>query len=162
VKTQTSSPRSLFLGALFLLLAGSVLLAIAAFLTWRTYGYIDRSQTASGTITALVPVHSTESDDNSENVTYAPVFTFKTVEGRTVSVTSHSSSNPPGFDPGDSVTVLYDPADPAQAQIDTVWQLWGVPLLLGGMGAFFFFIAAAFTLALRSLARRARQAPSSV
>jgi len=152
---QTSSPRSLFVGGLIMLCVGSILLAVAGFLTWRISGFIERSQVAQGTVTALDPVTSNRSDsDSGAKVTYAPVFTFVTGNGKTVSVTSHSSSNPPEFALAEPVTVLYTPSDPEDARIDTVWQLWGVPLLVGGIGLFLFVVAGIFTLTLRFLKRQ--------
>ena len=153
MKIQTSSPRSLFIAARVLFLAGFALLCIAAFLTWRTSSFIQRSQTAAGTITALVPVSQHE-------ITYAPVFSFKTADGQAWSVRSHTSSNPPDFAVNDSVTVLYDPSDPQHAQIDTFGQLWFVPILLGSMGTFSFIMAAGFVFTLRKLARAALVAQS--
>jgi len=38
--------------------------------------------------------------------------------------------------PGDHVTVLYDPANPARAKAKGFWSLWAVPVLLISMGVF--------------------------
>jgi len=140
--------------ACVMLCVGFVLLAVAGYQTWRISQFIERSQTAQGTVTDLEPVTSNDRD-SSAKVTYAPIFTFVTGDGKTVSVTAHSSSNPPAFAPNEPVTVLYDPSDPVDARIDTLWQLWGVPLLIGGVGLFLFGMAGIFTLTLRLLKRQA-------
>jgi len=150
---QTSNPQSLKVGALCLLLGGFVLLGVAGFLTFRVSSFIGRSRPATGIVTALSSVESRDSNSNPQ-LTYAPVFSFETAGGRTYTITSRSSSNPPAFEVGEAVNVLYDPADPDGARIDSFWQLWGVPVLLGSMGTFFFAIAAAFTFTLRHLMRR--------
>jgi Protein of unknown function (DUF3592) len=154
VKIRIFSPRILFISACWMFPAGFVLLGLAAFFTWRTSNFIQRSQAAAGIVTALKPVTRTDSDSNSD-ITYAPVFSFKAADGKAYSVTSHASSDPPGFDVGDEVTVLYDPSNPQQARIDTFWQLWAVPVVLGSIGTFFFIIASVFVFAFRALARRA-------
>jgi hypothetical protein len=154
VKLQTSSPRGLFIGACFLFFAGFVLLVLAAFFTWRTSSFIQRSQSAPGRVTALEPVTGQDSGSN-RTINYAPVFSFKAADSKTYSVTSSTSSNPPGFEVGDDVTVLYNPEDPQQARINTFGQLWLVPVILGSTGTVFFIIASGFVFALRTLARRA-------
>ncbi|HEY9126842.1 MAG TPA: DUF3592 domain-containing protein, partial [Acidobacteriaceae bacterium] len=76
-------------------------------------------------------------DSQNHSVTFAPVFTFVSLDGRSHSITSNSSSNPAGFEVGDTVHVLYDPAAPSGAKIDTFWQLWGIAVVFGGIGATF-------------------------
>ncbi len=51
-------------------------------------------------------------------------------------------SYPPAFQIGDTVRVLYDPANPRRAMVDSSGQLWApvavcavLGLLLGGLGA---------------------------
>lgn len=41
-----------------------------------------------------------------------------------VEFTGSVGSDPPGFDIGEGVTVLYDPANPKSARIDAFFQLW--------------------------------------
>jgi len=158
MKVQTSSPQSLYIGAWFLSIAGLVLLCVAAFLTYRTSHFIENSETAQGSVIALEPVTSTDSNSDTAQTTYAPVFSFQAADGKTYAVRSNSSSSPPAFAVNDEVTVLYDPNNPQKARIDTFWQVWGVPVLLGAMGAFFFAIAGAFAVALRKLLGNAQPA----
>jgi Protein of unknown function (DUF3592) len=66
--------------------------------------------------------------------TYAPRFEFKTPEGESRSVLSATGSMPAGFRVGDEVRVLYDPSNPNDAKIDSVMQLWFMPMLLGIVG----------------------------
>jgi hypothetical protein len=66
--------------------------------------------------------------------TYAPRFEFKTPDGESWSVLSSTSSIPAGFRVGEEITVLYDPANPHTAKIDSAMQLWFMPLLLGIVG----------------------------
>jgi hypothetical protein len=69
--------------------------------------------------------------------TYAPVFSFTSIDGLTHTVTSEVGSSPAGFDVGDSVRVRYDPANPQTARIHSFFQTWGGPLLSGLVGLCF-------------------------
>lgn len=72
--------------------------------------------------------------------TSRPIFRFTTVEGDEVEVTSsYGEVSPP--EPGESVTVLYDPDKPRRAHIDTSgqrgsamgWALTALGLFLGAL-----------------------------
>ena len=153
VNVQVSNPKGLYIGSIFFFIFGFVLLSTAGVLTWRTSRFTELAQSAEGIVTALAPVGSHSNDSTSSKVTYAPVFSFKAVDGKTYSITSTSSNNPPAFNVNDDVTVLYDPANPTNARIDSTFQLWGAPLILGFLGAFMVVMASVFTLTLRRLAR---------
>ena len=47
------------------------------------------------------------------------------------------SSNPPMFQEGQVIDVLYDPANPQKARIKRWMSLYFVSVLLGGMGLIF-------------------------
>jgi CHASE1-domain containing sensor protein len=47
------------------------------------------------------------------------------------------SSNPPMFTEGQTIDVLYEPANPENARIKKWMSLYFLPLLLGGMGLIF-------------------------
>jgi hypothetical protein len=51
---------------------------------------------------------------------YQPVLAFRTADGREVQAVAGIARNPPLAQPGDVVRVLYDPANPATAEIDSV------------------------------------------
>ena len=51
---------------------------------------------------------------------YQPVLAFHTADGREIQAVAGTASNPPLAQPGDVVQVLYDPANPATAEIDSV------------------------------------------
>lgn len=57
------------------------------------------------------------------------------VNNKEYKVTSRISSNPPPFNVGDKVTVLYKADDPADAQIDGFVERWLFLLIFGGIGA---------------------------
>ena len=68
---------------------------------------------------------------------YYPVVRYRPIgdAGETV-FTAKPGLWPSPFDVGDAVTVAYEPADPEDAKIVSVWMLWFLPgaMLLLGIG----------------------------
>jgi hypothetical protein len=97
--------------------------------------YVKTSQRAVGKITALEP-----GVDNDGDQVFSPHFSFMTKDGSTFEVSSKSGSNPPDFEIGDAVPVLYPLGDPAAARIATPFQTYGLSIILGIMGTAFVFL----------------------
>jgi Protein of unknown function (DUF3592) len=76
-----------------------------------------------------------DSDDG--GYTYYPRVRFATESGQLREFTGDVGSSPASFDIGEGVHVLFDPADPADAHIDSFMQLWFVSLILGVLGIVF-------------------------
>lgn len=116
------SPASRIIVHLFLLvilLAGPILLTLAAVASAGNLIFICNAATTDGTILDLHGVDSSKDPDS-----YAPVFRFTADDGRTYIVVSNSSTAPPGFSVGEHVRVLYQKGRPESAKIDTLYQLW--------------------------------------
>ena len=109
-----------------------------------TRRFLAGAATATGTVTELVRREGREQGDSP---TYAPTVRFRTARGQSVELVGTPSSNPPAYSVGDEVRVLYDAARPNQASIDGIFSLWGVALILGGLGAVFAAVGG-FVLAL--------------
>lgn len=120
-------------------LAGFVML----YFSWHTYNstnkFLETALSTPGVVVDLERRHSSStSSSGSSGPTYAPVVEFTHPEsGETIRFTSSSSSNPPAFDEGEDVTVLYAPDNPDDARIDSFTDLWLLPLILLGMGIIF-------------------------
>ncbi|WP_206613484.1 DUF3592 domain-containing protein [Parahaliea mediterranea] len=97
----------------------------------NTQDFIAHATRAEGEVIDLVRSRS------SDSTTYRPVVTFTSADGRKVEFTSSSGSNPPSFHRGEKVTVLYRPETPERARIESFFSLWGLALILGGMGTIF-------------------------
>ncbi|TXS96022.1 DUF3592 domain-containing protein [Parahaliea maris] len=110
---------------------GLLMLAGATALFLNTRDFIATAAVTEGKVTELVRSRSSDSD------TYRPVVVFTTAAGRSVEFTSSSGSNPPSFHRGETVTVLYQPDTPEQARIGSFFSLWGLPMIVGGMGLVF-------------------------
>lgn len=107
-------------------------LLVGAYLTYtNTQDFLQNASSASGTVTELV---RSVSDDST---TYRPVVEFTTANGDKIEFTSSSGSNPPSYSRGEIVDVFYDQSKPEQAKINGFFSLWGMSLILGGIGTVF-------------------------
>lgn len=87
------------------------------------------AERTEGELIELVP-------DEEGNPLY-PRFSYVDHAGERQTVTSSTGQHPFPFDVNDPVPVLYDPRDPANAKINTFWQVWvfstSIPLISGIM-----------------------------
>ena len=73
---------------------------------------------------------------DSDGSTYTPVVQFQTSSGQSIEFVSSYSANPPAYDVGESVTVVYPPDNPADAIIKGDGQMLHIIfMLLGGIVA---------------------------
>ena len=112
-------------------IVGAAMLAGAFALYNNTASFLDRSATAQGTVVELIRSRS------SDSTSYYPVVQFRAASGREIEFQSNSGSNPPSYNRGAQVTVLYEPANPEDAKIDGFFSLWGGTLIVGILGAVF-------------------------
>jgi hypothetical protein len=113
-----------------LLIISPVLLIAAMIAGLHAWNFSRNAVPAAGTVIGL----RESTDKDSGSVRYAPTFQFPDASGASHTVSSSFYSAPPEFRVGDKVTVLYRRNDPDTARIDTFWQLWGLPALLGIIG----------------------------
>jgi hypothetical protein len=95
--------------------------------------FLIRSVPAKGTVVNLIP----EYDEENDSTNYAPVFSFAAGDGKIYTIKSGVATNPPGFEVGQNVKVLYVPSHPANAKLASFRQLWFVTVLCVGLGVFF-------------------------
>ena len=126
-------------------------LLVAAFITLRSARSFESTAVgASGEVIDLAPSYSDGS------ATHAPVVRFETPDGREVIFESSVSSHPPAYDIGERVDVLYAPDDPGDAVIDSFWQVYLAPVILGGIGSIFLLIGGGMLVS-QIVARRRRE-----
>lgn len=116
----------LFLCIGLLMLAG----AVASWNHARTF--MATALTAQGEVIELLAERT-----QSNSVTYSPVVAFTTANGEYIEFTSSTSSYPPAYAPGEQVEVFYQPGKPRDAQLDGMFEQWGVVLIFGFMGLCF-------------------------
>ncbi|WP_100638443.1 DUF3592 domain-containing protein [Marinobacter salexigens] len=110
---------------------GACMLAGAFASYSSTASFLERSETAQGTVVELI--RSRSSDSNS----YYPVVQFTARNGREIEFQSSTGSYPAPYDRGEQVTVLYESTNPEDAVIDSFFSLWGVVLIVGILGSAF-------------------------
>lgn len=86
----------------------------------------------------VIEMKSRSSDDG---YVYYPVVRFSTSSGKNITFDGKSASNPPMYDTGEKVTVLYLENSPKNsAIIDHGFWNWILPGVLGAIGFLFFFL----------------------
>lgn len=120
------------------LLAGCSLL-VSLISTVLTVGFLRNAKRTTGTV---VDLHTMTNDDG--DLLFKPTFTFA-ANGRDYSVQASGHVSPFPGDVGDRIDVLYDPAAPSNARIDTLAYTWLIPyvtFLLGCvLGAIHFVLS---------------------
>lgn len=130
-------------------IVGLAMLAGALALYVNTRTFLQEATQAPGTVVELLPVRSDGS------TTWKPVVRFTTGAGREVEVRSSSSSSPPAYERGETVTVYYRPEAPASARISGFFSLWGGAVILASLGGVFFLVGAAGFVVPALLGRKA-------
>ena len=119
-------------------LGGLALLGGAFFSYSSTENFLSTAIATDGVVVELVRSRS------SDSTIYRPVVEFQTPNGELVEFTSSSGSNPPSYSQGEAVKVLYQEGSPEQAKINGFFDLWGVPIIIGGIGSVFFLVGSSF------------------
>jgi len=116
----------------FILLASMLLgVVFAAFMLWRTVSLLRVAAKASGVV-----VEEVRRSSQDGGTSYAPRVRFHARDGKAVDFVSSISSSPPRYVVGDRVSVIYDPANPSRARINSFWDLWFLPMILGVLSMF--------------------------
>jgi hypothetical protein len=103
--------RSFMQGPILIILFGLAFFGIGAGLSYKYFNLQLNGEQAQGQVIGL----SEQCDD--EGCAYAPVVSFQTRDGRTVTYRSSYASSPPAYDVGESVTVYFDPENPEKPAI---------------------------------------------
>lgn len=95
--------------------------AFAGWIVFKRERFARRTRT-TGTILGL---------RNMGDGVLAPIFSFRTINGTEIIHRSSSGRSPCPFKIGQTVEVLYDPANPNRASIDSLTQKWTAEICLG-------------------------------
>lgn len=127
-------PRFVFwIGAIFGSI-GVLLLALAGGAFIADQRHVASASRADGVVIQL----SVKRTDN--GVTFAPIVEWRDAKGTRHILASSTSSNPATFERGEAVSVLYDPANPGKATINSFGQRFTGILIFGGIGLVFTLI----------------------
>jgi len=112
-----------FVTTIFAAIGGTVWLAY-------TFWFVDHAAKAQGQIVGMQPRRG------EHGIQYAPVFTFNDAGGVTHTQICSVSSSSYSYETGQKVAVLYDPARPVHANIDSFETIWLFPLVVIGVSLF--------------------------
>jgi len=130
-QTRTDSKLARIVGGWFL--ATGILVAVIG-VVWliRTTLFVRSASKASGLVIAM------ERSEGSEgSPVFHPVFTFTDGSGIIHTQRSSFGSSDYSFEPGESVTILYDAATPKHSRIESFQTIWLGPVLIAGFGLLF-------------------------
>ncbi|WP_406447334.1 DUF3592 domain-containing protein [Streptomyces sp. NBC_00876] len=130
---------------------GAVFLVVAVILAGVTVSFLADAEHAPGTVVELEwrndhngASHKRRASD--KPVAY-PVVEFTSADGEARTFRSSTGSNPPSYEEGEQVEVLYRAGSPEDARIKGFASLWLLPLIFGGVGLVFATIGTAFVVA---------------
>jgi hypothetical protein len=103
---------------------------------WAVLAYRSERRYISKALRANGIVQSLRLDPQSRSNVYFPIVSFTTAAGNSVVIESKTSRTG-GFRVGQSVSVLYNPDNPNDMQIDVWWSRWGMVILAAVLAAFF-------------------------
>lgn len=127
--------RTLILIKVIFLIVGLGMLAGSFYWAQQTQQFLQSAVKTKGEVIDLLRSRS------SDSTTYKPVVRFNTAEGQEIEWVSNVSSNPPSYQRGESVEILYSSAAPQDAKINSFFGLWGGSVIIGILGSVFFLIA---------------------
>lgn len=114
----------------YILPAGLAVVALAGFLVYRTVRLLKEAVRTRGTVIHV----ETRYDRQEETTKFTPIVQFTDLEGRDIVFKSRVSSSNTTYFPGADIGILYRAERPDKARIDTLFSLWGVPAIIGGLG----------------------------
>ncbi|MGW1892470.1 DUF3592 domain-containing protein [Streptomyces sp. NPDC002004] len=117
---------------------GALFLVVGLILAGVSVSFLADAERARGTVVALEWRNdhngvSRKKRVNDGPVAY-PVVEFTSSDGTSRTFRSSTGSNPPAYEEGERVEVLYQADSPEDARINGFASLWLLPLIFGGLG----------------------------
>ncbi len=124
------------IGVIFLII-GCLFLVGAALFTNHSITFQKTALRVQGTVVGMQKKISKDSDSSSTRISYSPIVDYTDLQNQSHQLESNSSSNPPSYEIGEKVEVLYQPGKAGSAQIDSWIDNWLGPVIIGGFGGIF-------------------------
>lgn len=121
-------------GTIFMSL-GAIMLAVVVYLGISNYQFSQRAIPVKGKVIDY-ETYQSRNDNGGSTTMYTPTFQYK-FKGKTYTYKSTSSSSSPDYEIDETVDVLVDPDKPLEILVNTYWEKWFLPSLLGFMGLMF-------------------------
>ena len=131
------------------MLTGVVLLGLSGKSLMDDRRFLAKAAVATGVVVDIARVV-----DQDDEVAYYPVVEFTTAREQVVRFEADEATPDPDRQLGASVRILYDPANPQDARLDTFMSRWGLSIVMGTLGLGFVLIPAFAYLVRRWMLRR--------
>ncbi|MFG2520962.1 DUF3592 domain-containing protein [Streptomyces sp. NPDC048527] len=145
---------------------GTLFFVIGAIVAGASISFVTDAESAEGTVVSLEwrddHVSSSSKSRQSSGPMAYPVVEFTPAGGTPTTFQSSAGSNPPSYDTGERVDVLYRADDPGDAKIDGFVSLWLIPLVFCGVGLLIAGIGTGVAIATRRRALAARSGSRTV
>ncbi|HRH46519.1 MAG TPA: DUF3592 domain-containing protein [Pyrinomonadaceae bacterium] len=123
----------IFIGLLFILIGFAVVVS-GIFATLKVRRQIAGSAKATGKVVGFGRIQG------QRGYLYCPQVEFQIPNGQTIKFQSEVGSQPPAYNIGQQVEVVYQTANPSKAEIDSMTALWFAPGCLSLMGLVFLLL----------------------
>ncbi len=139
--------------AFALIAFGALFLVVGVILAGVSVSFLADAERARGTVVALEWRNdhdgvSRKKRENDKPAAY-PVVEFTSADGTQRTFRNSTGSNPPSYEEGERVEVLYRADAPEDAQINGFASLWLLPLIFGGIGLVIAGVGTAIAMARR-------------
>lgn len=134
---------------------GALFLVIGLILAGVSASFLADAKRARGTVVSLEwrNDHDTSRRTQTDDKPAAyPVVAFTSADGAPRKFEDSTGSNPPSYEVGERVEVLYHPGSPEDARINGFASLWLLPLIFSGIGLVIAGIGTGVALATRGRA----------
>jgi hypothetical protein len=109
-------------------------------LVWAVLAFLVQRRFLSKAVRTTGVVEGLNVDRTSKGTTYTPVIRFETAAGASVVATANRSAGKRTFQVGQTVPVLYDPANPQKLEVNKFWDRWAMVAVALGTAAVLLFI----------------------
>jgi hypothetical protein len=115
-----------------------VLLIVAAAMAVSTADLLSKARRTEGTVIDQERVkNAAPLTARDAGILYYPRIEFQHPQEGQVTFTGRAGTNPPAYEEGETVDVLYVADNPRIHMIASFWEIWGRSLIVGGTGAGF-------------------------
>jgi len=121
-------------GSWIIIIIGIIIMASGVPSALQKLAYVSKTKIVSGTI-----VRTAETDFRNSHY-YIPIVDFTALDGQTQEFKSKTMDSPAKYKIGDKVDVIYDPANPTDAEINYPLNIWSEPGSTAIIGLLFIFI----------------------
>lgn len=119
------------------------LLSLVLYLSIKQINFINSSLSTTGTVIDFEESYSKDSNGN-RSVSYYPIFQFVDTQEQVRKVQSNVGSNPPAYQKGDVVDIIYDPQNADHAKINDTFSMWLGEIILGILASLLFLTSGGY------------------